>query len=43
MDRMKKLSLHPLPYREVLRDLVKVKPEPKVPKNKAKAKKSATK
>ncbi len=26
------VSLHPIPYREALRDLLQVKPEPKPPK-----------
>ena len=26
------ISLHPVPYREALRDLLQVKPEPKPPK-----------
>ena len=33
----KSLSLHPLKFREALRDLLKVKPEPKAPKRKRKA------
>ena len=33
------ISLHPVPYREALRDLLQVKPEPKPPK-KAKRKRS---
>lgn len=32
------VSLHPLPYREALRDLLQVKPEPKPPKAPRKAK-----
>ncbi len=35
MERQKNLSLHPIPYREALRDLLKVKPEPKVTNKKA--------
>jgi hypothetical protein len=43
MERRKKISLHPLPYREALRDLLKVKPEAKPPKKMAKGRKKVTK
>jgi hypothetical protein len=36
----KTISLHPIPYREVLRDLLQVKPEPKPERPKTKRKKS---
>jgi len=38
----KRMSLHPLHYREALRDLLKVKPEPKPPKKLAKVKAKPT-
>jgi hypothetical protein len=37
------ISLHPLKFREALRDLLQVKPEPKPPKQQTDAKKPSAK
>ena len=41
MNHEKKISLSPLSFDEAVSDILKVKPEPKPPKKKAKAKKAA--